>query len=420
MQLVINDIYIPHLENMAETQIFYGGAGSGKSRFLSQRPVIDVLENNRNYLVCRKVQNTIRKSVFNEIEGVIDEAGLRKYFSTNKSEMSITVKHNKNQILFAGLDNPLSLQGVRPKKGVITDLWVDEATETDRDDLKILSKRLRGGDNETKKRMIFSFNPIYQAHWLYEEYFAPLGWGTEQTEYTSSELSILKTWYVHNRFLTKQDVERLLNEKDEYYRNVYTYGNWGVLGDVIFTNWRIADLSDESSEYYLPEAQRTNTRNGLDFGFASHPAAISRSHYDAERKIIYIFGELYETGLTNDLLADEAKRMCGRGQIIGDSAEPKSIAEMQRHSVNITGAKKGKDSITFGIDWLKQHTIIIDKSCINHQKEFQQYQWKKDANGNAVTPPKPVDKNNHLIDALRYAYENDMRGGVDIIPMPWA
>jgi len=403
MQLVINDVYIPHLENMAETQIFYGGAGSGKSRFLSQRPLVDVLEKGRNYLICRKVQNTIRKSVFNEIEGVIDDAGLRPYFSTNKSEMSITSNITGNQILFAGLDNPLALQGIRPKKGVITDLWVDEATEIDRDDYKVLSKRLRGGDENVRKRKVFSFNPILQSHWLYEDYFAPVGWTTDQTEYTSPELSILKTWYVHNKFLTRQDIEGLLNERDEYYRNVYTFGNWGVLGDVIFTRWRIEDLSERRNQF-------DNIRNGLDFGFASHPAGISRSHYDSTRKEIYIFDELYETGLTNDLLSNEAKRMCGNERIIGDSAEPKSIAEMQQHGVNITGAKKGKDSITFGIDWLKQHEIIIDKRCVNHIKEFQQYQWKRDANGNVVSPPKPVDKNNHLIDALRYAYEDDMTG----------
>ena len=156
--------------------------------------------------------------------------------------------------------------------------------------------------------------------------------------------------------------------------------------------------------------QFTNTRNGLDFGFASHPAAISRSHYDVERKTIYIFGELYETGLTNDLLSEEALRICGNERIIGDSAEPKSIAEMQQRGVSIIGAKKGKDSITFGVDWLRQQTIIVDKTCVNHVKELQQYQWKKDANGNTVNPPKPVDRNNHLIDALRYAYEEDMRG----------
>jgi phage terminase large subunit len=157
--LIVNDIYEPHLENYSEKQIFYGGSGSGKSVFLSQRPVLDVLFRKRNYLVCRKVQNSIRKSVFNEIENVIDGNGLRKYFSTNKSEMSITCE-NGYQILFAGLDNPLSLQGVKPKRGVITDLWVEEATEIDRDDYKVLSKRLRGGDESTNKRTIFSFNPI--------------------------------------------------------------------------------------------------------------------------------------------------------------------------------------------------------------------------------------------------------------------
>lgn len=401
LNLIVNDVYHPHLENMAEKQIFYGGAGSGKSVFLSQRPVLDLLKGGRNYLVCRKVQNSIRKSVFNEIEGVIDGAGLRDYFSTNKTEMSITCNKTESQILFAGLDNPLALQGIKPKKGVITDLWVDEATEIDRDDYKIISKRLRGGDDAIQKRKIFSFNPILQSHWIYDEFFAPIGWATDQTEYTAPDLSILKTWYIHNKFLTKQDIDGLLNEKDEYYRNVYTYGNWGILGGVIFTNWKIEDLSEMRDQF-------TERRYGLDFGFASHPAGISVSHYDKTRKRIYVFDELYETGLTNDLLAEEAVRMCGRGQIIGDSAEPKSIAEMQRNGANIIGAKKGKDSITFGIDWLKQHEIIIDKTCVNHIKEFQQYQWKKDANGNTVTPPKPVDKNNHLIDALRYAYENDM------------
>lgn len=410
--LVVNDVYYDYLDNMSELQIYYGGAGSGKSVFLSQRPILDILKGGRNYLVCRKVQNSIRKSVFNQIESVIDEAGLRNYFTTNKTEMSITCKENDYQILFTGLDNPLTLQGIKPKRGVITDLWVDEATELERDDYKVISKRLRGGDENVRKRKIFSFNPILQSHWLYEDYFAPVGWTTDQTEYTSPELSILKTWYIHNKFLTKQDIEGLLNERDEYYRNVYTYGNWGVLGDVIFTNWRTDDLEPMREQF-------TNRRNGLDFGFASHPAGISVSHYDNERKRIYIFDELYETGLTNDLLSNEAKRMCGNERIIGDSAEPKSIAEMQQHGVNITGAKKGKDSITFGIDWLKQHEIIIDKRCVNHIKEFQQYQWKRDANGNVVSPPKPVDKNNHLIDALRYAYEDDMGGGVTAIENPF-
>lgn len=397
-QIQINEVYYPHLENNSRIQIFYGGSSSGKSVFAAQRLVLDLLEGGRNYLVCRAVARTIRKSVINEIRKVIAGMGVADWFDVNKSDGIITCR-NGYQVLFAGLDDVEKIKSITPEKGAITDVWIEEATEIQRDDLKQLLKRQRGGDESVPKRLTMTFNPIYQGHWIYEDYFT--GWGTSQTEIATPELSILKTWYIHNKFLTRQDIEGLLNEKDEYYRSVYAYGNWGVIGDVIFTNWRVEDLSGMRDQF-------TNTRNGLDFGFASHPAAISRSHYDAKRKIIYIFDELYETGLTNDLLAEEALRICGGERIIGDSAEPKSIVEMRGHGVNIVGAKKGKDSITFGIDWLKQHTIIVDSRCVNHQKELQQYQWKKDANGNAVTPPKPVDKNNHLIDALRYAYEDEM------------
>lgn len=397
-QVIVNDVYIPHLENMSETQIYYGGSGSGKSVFLSQRPVLDVIKGGRNYLVCRKVQNSIRKSVFNEIESVIDSSGFRQYFTTNKTEMSITC-NNGYQILFAGLDNPLSLQGVKPKKGVITDLWVDEATEIERDDLKILSKRLRGGSENIRKRKTFSFNPIMKNHWIYDEYFKGIGWADKQTEYTTPELSILKTWFIHNKFMTQQDIDNLLNEKDEYYRQVYAFGEWGVLGDVIFTNWRVEDLSEMVDQF-------TNRRNGLDFGFSSDPAAAPVTHYDTKKKTIYIFKELYETGLTNDILAERLKELIGEERITADSSEPKSIQELNNHGVSARGAVKGKDSVNFGINWLKQQTIIVDKACINMQNELSQYHWKKDAGGNSLKIP--VDKNNHLIDALRYAYEGDM------------
>jgi phage terminase large subunit len=410
-KIPVNDIYIPYLENDSRIQIFYGGSSSGKSVFAAQRLVLDLLAGERNYLVCRAVARTIRKSVVNEIRKVISDMGVVDWFDINKSDGFITCK-NGYQALFAGLDDVEKIKSITPEKGAITDIWIEEATETQRDDIKQLLKRQRGGDERTAKRLYMTFNPIYQNHWIYEDYFASIGWATDQTEYISPELSILKTWYIHNKFLTKQDIDGLLNERDEYYRNVYTFGNWGVLGDVIFTNWRIEDLSKMREQF-------TNRRHGLDFGFASHPAGISVSHYDNERKKIYIFDELYETGLTNDLLSNEALRMCGNERIIGDSAEPKSIAEMQQRGVSITGARKGKDSITFGIDWLKQHEIIIDKTCVNHIKEFQQYQWKKDANGNAVSPPKPIDKNNHLIDALRYAYEEDSSGGVTSIDNPF-
>ena len=397
-EIRINDVYIPHLENYARTQIFYGGSSSGKSWFLAQRCVLDVLAGGRNYLVCRQVARTIRSSVFQQVERVIREVGLLDYFTINKSDALITCK-NGYQVIFAGLDDTEKIKSIVPAVGVITDIWIEEATETDSRSVKDLYKRQRGGDESIAKRMTLSFNPILQTHWIYEEHFKSIAWADEQTEYGTGDLSILKTTYKDNRFLTTQDIHDLENEQDKYYRDVYTLGNWGVLGNVIFTNWEGRDLSGMLDQF-------TNTRNGLDFGFSSHPAALSRSHYDKTRKTIYIFSELYSTGLTNDMLAEEVRKIIGNEYVVCDSAEPKSITELQQHGVSALAAKKGKDSVNFGIDWLQQQKIVIDKSCISTKNEFQSYKWKEDKNGVAMRVP--VDANNHVIDALRYAYEGDM------------
>lgn len=392
-----NDVYRPYLKNFARVQIFYGGSSSGKSVFLAQRCVLDVLRGRRNYLVCRQVARTLRMSVFAEICSVIGRWGLGELFNINKSDMLITCI-NGRQIAFVGLDDVEKLKSIRPADGAWTDIWIEEATETERSSIKQLMKRQRGGDKNVKKRLILSFNPILQTHWIYQEYFSRIGWADKQTEYKNAGLSILKTWYVHNRFLTPDDIIGLETETDSYYFNVYTLGNWGVLGNVIFTNWRVEDLSGMRNQF-------TNRRHGLDFGFSSDPAAMPCTHYDRMRKIIYIFDELYERGLTNDLLAVEVKNRIDDDLVTCDSAEPKSIAELRNYEVNARPAKKGKDSVLFGIQWLQQQTIIIDQKCINSRNEFQQYKWKEDKNGNAIR--QPIEHNNHIIDGLRYAYEDD-------------
>lgn len=402
---MVNEVYQLYLTENARTQIYFGGSSSGKSVFMAQRAVADLLAGKRNYLILRQVGRTLRGSVYTEIGKVIIQWGLQRFFSVNKSDMLITCL-NGRQIIFAGLDDVEKLKSLTPAKGVITDIFVEEATETERDTIKQLYKRQRGGDPDVPKRMMLSFNPIIQSHWIYEEYFSQIAWADEQTEYRSNELSILKTTYKDNRFLTPEDVADLENETDSYYYNVYSLGNWGVLGNVIFTNWVVADLNDPEDPYYLPETQRTNRRHGLDFGFSSDPAAAPFTHYDRARKRIYIYGEFYERGLTNDRLAEELKKIIAKDYIICDSAEPKSIAELSQYEINAMGAKKGKDSVIFGIQWLQQQEIIVDKSCVNSRNELQQYKWKEDASGRAMRIP--VDRHNHLIDGLRYAYEDDM------------
>jgi phage terminase large subunit len=396
----VNDIYEPYLAEYARTQIFYGGSSSGKSWFLSQRCVLDVLAGGRNYLVCRQTARTIRGSVYQQIERVIREAGLLDYFTLNKSDAVITCA-NGYQILFAGLDDVEKIKSLVPANGVITDIWIEEATETERGDVKDLYKRQRGGDEATAKRMILSFNPILQSHWIYKEFFESVAWSDNQRTHNSQELSILKTVYTDNYFLTTQDTHDLENESDKYRYNVYTLGNWGILGHVIFTNWKVQDLSDMTAQF-------TNHRNGLDFGFSVDPSALWVAHYDKANKRIYVYDELYQKGLTNDLLAEEVKKIIGTDYVTCDSAEPKSIAELKKYGVYATGANKGKDSVLFGYQWLQQQEIIIDKKCINAKMEISTAHWLEDAGGNAL--PKPSGVNDHLIAAGRYAHEPDMDG----------
>lgn len=387
---VFNEVYIPYLTNNTRTQIFFGGSSAGKSVFISQRCVIDLLENNRNYLVIRNTANTLRTSVFNEIRKVILSFNLEKLFKINKTEMTITCITGY-QILFRGLDDAEKLKSIIPEKGVITDILIEEATETKRDDVKQLYKRLRD-KSKVLKRLTLCFNPIFRTHWIFKEFFK--NWIEGETEYHDDKLSILKTTYKDNlRFLEQDDIDELENEQDEYYRQVYTLGNWGILGDLIFTNWKIEDLSGIKNlfgTYY----------NGLDFGFSNDPSAAGRQAIRGKK--LYILQELlYEKGLTNDSIAGKLKPVIGKEYIRCDSAEPKSIAELRGYGIEALPAKKGPGSVNFGIQYMKQFEIIIDRKCQNAINEIQLYQWKKDKDGEVINVP--IDKNNHFMDQVRYA-----------------
>ena len=387
---LFNQIYIPYLKNDVRTQIFFGGSSGGKSVFIFQRCVIDLLEGGRNYLVIRNTANTIRASVFNEIKKVILNFGVIKLFKINKTEMTMTCV-NGYQIYFRGLDDTEKLKSIIPEKGVITDVLVEEATETKRDDIKQLYKRTRGLSAGIAKRITLSFNPIMRSHWIFKEYFG--GWVEGETEYHDDKLSILKTTHKDNRFLEQADHDELENEKDPYYRAVYTDGDWGVLGDLIFTNWKIEDLSkikDTFGTYY----------NGVDFGFSNHPTAAGRQAIKGKK--LYILKEfIYETELTNDLIAARLKPEIGDETIRCDSAEPKSITELRNLKINALKAHKPPGSVNFGIQYIKQFEIIIDLRCQNFINEIQQYQWKRDKDGEKIN--EPVKKHDHFMDECRYA-----------------
>ncbi|EIS9209063.1 PBSX family phage terminase large subunit [Clostridioides difficile] len=402
---IFNPIYLKYqLNNNNRYQIYFGGSSSGKSFSLAQRTVLDVFKGNRNYLIVRNVQSTLKRSCLNEITKAISNFKLNEYFQVNKTDMIITCKLNNKQILFCGLDDVEKVKSITPIDGVITDIWVEEATETDYKAIKQLDKRLRG-KSKVVKRLTLSFNPILKDHWLYTEYFDI--WEDDKQYVEKDNVSILKTTYKDNKFLAEDDIKALENESDKYYYEVYTLGNWGVLGAVIFKNWRVEDFSDIENTF-------DNFRHGIDWGFADDPFAYVKSHYDRMRRKLYICDEIEAVGLLNREAAPLVSKKANGDLVICDNASPKDVAEFSDLRINAVSARKGAGSIEYGIKFLQGLEIIIHPRCQNFKNEINKYKYKEDKNGNIL--PIAVDKDNHLIDALRYSLENDMEyGGISFL-----
>lgn len=391
-----NDSTLAHrIGNNCRTQIDYGGASSGKSYGRAQECILSVLAGDRNYLVARNVARTLRQSCFNELCKCIGTFQLTPYFSINKSDLVITCSLNRKQILFAGLDDVEKIKSITPQDGVLTDIWVEEATECERNAIKQLEKRLRG-QSSVPKRMMLSFNPIIQSHWIVGEYFGI--WEDNKSYVERDGVSILKTTYLDNRFLMPDDIKALEDESDPYYHEVYTLGNWGVLGATIFRNWHVEDFSELEKTF-------AEYRHGVDWGFSSDPFAYVKMHYDRMRRRLYICDEVCATDLSNEQAAALIKPLASRDRVICDSAEPKSIAAFRALGINAVAAVKGPGSVEFGVKWMQAlDAIIIHPRCQTARNEFSVYKWKEDRNGNAL--PVPLDRDNHTIDAGRYGTED--------------
>ena len=396
--IYVNDAYMTYIDATQYIQIFFGGSSSGKSYFISDRTVIDNI-NGYNYLVCRNVGNTIKKSVFNQIVKSINNMCLAMFYRINKSDMTITCTRNGKQILFAGLDDVEKLKSITPENGVLERVWIEEATEVKREAFLQLKKRLRGRTDK-HKGIILTFNPVLKSHWIYKEFFADC-WDESKNTYSDDRKLIVKTTYKDNNYLTPDDVYELEHEADQYFYNVYTLGNWGILGNLIYKNWSTADLSGMVHTF-------DNVVNGLDFGF-SNPNALIRAHISEKSKTIYVFQELCKRGQTYDSLIADIKRMCGNGIVTCDNEDSRGLFMLQTAGIKAVPAKKGADSVLNGITWLSGYKIVIDISCQEFINEIQQYHWQEDKDGNVLE--KPVKKKDHLLDALRYAVEQESLAG---------
>ena len=220
---VFNDIYLPYLENEDRYLVFYGGGSSGKSYFLGERYIYKMLKPTRcNLLIVRQTADTNRRSTFPLMKQVISNWNLGEHFKVNESDMRIVCKLTGNEIAFAGLDDVEKIKSITFANGELTDIWVEEATETQEADINQLKVRLRGG--KSKKQMALSFNPINIQHWI-KKHFIDSGLAT-----------VCFSTYKDNKFLTDDDRKALEDLKviDEYTYEVYCLGKWGILGKTVF------------------------------------------------------------------------------------------------------------------------------------------------------------------------------------------
>lgn len=368
-------------------EVIMGGAGSGKSYAVAQHLIlgaIDPANKGRNYLCVRKVARTLRYSVFSLLKHIISEMGLGAFFDVNKSDMTLTGP-NGQQILLMGLDDVEKLKSIQG----ITDIWIEEATEITPDDLQQLNLRLRGGDHP--KRIILTFNPISAAHWLKAYFF----------DETRENVRLTKTTHHDNAFLDAEYHQELLalQDRDPYYYQVYALGEWGVLGNVVFTDFRIEDFP-------YGEDDLENVCEGQDYGFVHASAIIRLGFREGE---IYVFDELYGKGWTDADFRAAADEYFGdakyRMRLTADSAEPDRIEEWTRAGWTVTPAKKGAGSLRYGIDYLTQHRIHIHSTrCRNFANEVQLYKRREDKDGNAMDAF--VEFNDDAIAAARYATEH--------------
>jgi phage terminase large subunit len=386
---VFNRAYRPLLNDHNRFNVLIGGAGSGKSVFVTQRNIIRWMEGGHNFLILRKVGRTSRHSTFALTKQILSSWSIpAEWYKVNESEMTITNTINGSKMLFMGLDDREKIKSITFAKGVLTDVWMEEASEFSKSDFKQLNLRLRGRAS-VPFQLTLSFNPISALSWIKKEFF----------DFEKPRTTILHTTYRDNRWVDNEYKAELesLKHTDPVLYDIYALGKWGVLGNLILTNYVIHDFDVDDPKF------KQDVFGGMDFGWNHKSAALKIAEYDGEW---YILNEVWQSYLTNGELIDKVKQELGTGfSINADSAEPDRIMEFQRAGMKVTAAKKGKGSIKSQIDILKTKRIHIHATnCPGTAKEIQQWKWREDKDGNVLDEPVPFQDD--AMAALRYAAEN--------------
>lgn len=381
-------VFVPLFSDQSRYQIAWGGAGSGKSHIVARKMLYRLLKEKdvkHNMLVIRKVDRTIKRSVFTLVRNIISRWGLVAEFGINLTDKTIIYKPTGSQIMFSGLDDVEKLKSIEG----VTSIWVEEATELLQEDFEQLDLRMRG-DHGCLKQIILTLNPISEQHWIKKIFFDdPI-----QGVFT------LKTTYLDNAFIDDEYKMVMENKKktNPRYYSIYALGNWGTAEGLVFNRVTQRLIRPEELNGLIKV-------QGLDYGYTNDPTAFHESYVDMEARKIYVYDGFYEKGLSNAEIAQMIiDRKAHKTKTIADSSEPKSNDYIRSKGVKVEGAAKGKDSIISGIDFLLEFEIIVNSHLVEFMTEFNNYAWAVDRDGKATN--KPCDDFNHFLDSLRYSTES--------------
>ena len=349
-----------------------------------------------NAIVYRKIAATLRESVFEQILWAIDLLGLGDYFESRLAPLEIVCKPTGQRILFRGADDPGKSKSIKLAKGWFKYLWIEELSEFSSmaDVRTIKASVFRGGG---RCAAFYSYNPpLSLSNWVNAEAMVHR---PDRLVHHSDYRAVPRSW-LGESFIA--EAEMLASANPRAYRHVYLGEAVGTGGQV-FDNLSLRTVeADELSGF-------DRSLNGLDFGFAVDPDAFVRLHYDAKQRRLFVAEEYFGVRTPADCLAAEVRQRCGGETVHCDSADPRMIHTLREHGVAAVGVKKGPGSVREGIRFLQElREIVIDPArCPNAAREFSSYEYERDSFGNfrADCP----DKNNHLIDAVRYALEDVIR-----------
>ncbi|MEK4473336.1 PBSX family phage terminase large subunit [Paenibacillus sp. FSL R7-0048] len=383
--------------------VLKGGRGSAKSTHIGLKVIKDMMKYPVTALVIRKVARTLEESVFEQLKEAIEILGVEQYWRVVKSPLQLIYLPRGNKIIFRGADDPLKIKSIKVSKFPIAIMWIEELAEfkTEEEISTIENSVLRAElEDGLFYAFYYSYNPPKRKQsWVNKKY---------ESQFIPDNTYVHHSTYLDNPYISKafvQEAEEVRKKSQQKYD--WEYGGKAIGSGVVpFDNLVFRTITDEEVNRF------DNIRQGNDWGYGVDPVAFVRWHYDKTRRTIYAMDEIYGVKISNRELAKVIKNKGYHTTMTtADSAEPKSIDEMRNQlDVKMRGAKKGPGSVEYGEKWLDDlEEIVIDpKRTPNLAREFENIDYQTDPDGNPRA--KLEDKDNHTIDATRYAFEGDMKG----------